>query len=218
MRRDEKSTSDFINELIPKMSGRSGCSSAYPTEEEAMRAKVDKDGSTVVSIKENGSGGEIIGDEEMNEKSSAKETNGNEEIKESCNAKDANGEEVKKNDHEESNDKAARSGDFVSAEVKDTENKSTNETVNGKNNHDTEDGDKEAKHNEQKNKEGKVEEEDKQPAPGGILFGTFFQYMNHNEGESTNGQEVEKSKFEASEDTVSSNPVSQTISESMDTN
>ena len=69
-----------------------------------------------------------------------------------------------------------------------------------------------------KNKEGKVEEEDKQPAPGGILFGTFFQYMNHNEGESKNGQEVEKSEFEASEDRDSSNPVSQTISESMDTN
>ena len=201
------------------MSGRSGCSSAYPTEEEAMRAKVDKDESTVVSIKENGSGGEIIGDEEMNEASSRKETNENEEFKESCNAKDTNGEEEMKNNyHEESNDKSARSGGSVSAEVEETDTKSTKETVNGENNHDTENRDKEAKHNEQNDKEGRVDEEDKQPAPGGILFGTFFQYMNHNEGESKIGPEVAKSKNEASEDKASSNPVSQTISESMDTN
>ena len=202
------------------MSGRSGCSSAYPTEEEAMRAKVDKDESTVVSIKENGSGGEIIGDEEMNEASSGKETNHeNEEFKESCNAKDTNGEkEMKNNYHEESNDKSARSGGSVSAEVEETDTKSTKETVNGENNHDTENRDKEAKHNEQNDKEGRVDEEDKQPAPGGILFGTFFQYMNHNEGESKIGPEVEKSKNEANEETVSQNPVSQTISENMDTN
>ena len=184
-----------------------------------MRAKVDKDGSTVVSINENGSGGEMNADEEMNEASSRKETNENEEFKESCNAKDTNGEEEMKNCyHEESNDKSARSGGSVSAEVEETDTKSTKATLNGENNHDSEDGVKEAKHDEQNNKEGKVEDEDKQPAPGGILFGTFFQYMNHNEGESKIGPEVEKSKNEANEDTVSSNPVSQTISESMDTN
>ena len=90
--------------------------------------------------------------------------------------------------------------------------------MNGENNHDTENRDKEAKHNEKNDEGGKVEDEDKQPAPGGILFGTFFQYMNHNEGESKIGPEVEKSKNEANEETVSSNPVSQTIIESMDTN
>merc|ERR1712227_280044 len=168
---------------LAKHLGTHGCKSAYPSIQEANKARVDVDGSE--SYKGDVCTNEDKNGEEMSENMDTeyeKETK-EDEIKSNDVSDNENSEvDTKKDEEGKTNDDKGENSD-----VKDPEDDDKGEKSDDK---DTEEINEESKDNKNDEADTKGEEEndeeetsnedDKQPAPGGILFGTFFNNMDKN--------------------------------------
>ena len=156
-----------------KMAGhlaRSGCSSAYPSAEEAGQARVggdtDNNQEAISGDKTEGGGDKPEGGKSSEEQGSV-ETEGSKDGDDKVN--DEVTEEVSKNE-----------------EVKEPEN----DSALGK-----EDKQQSESPEKESQEEEKSKDDDEQaPAAGGILFGTFFNYMNQKEEDSGKSEEKSKDK------------------------
>lgn len=151
---------------LAKHIGRSGCQTAYPTIQEANKAKVERDGS----------GGGSAGGTATEEGSSGAPSNVDDESsRDSSSAKSVeNGvttEPMEEDKDEEGKDKEENAPSSVETEVTTKEDQPEVEKADDENT----EKDSEEKDNEEKEKdEDEGGEDDNQPGPGGFLFGTFF--------------------------------------------
>jgi len=147
---------------LAKHIGRSGCQTAYPTIQEANKAKVERDGSGGGTAAEEGSSGapSNVDDESSRDSSSAKSVENGPTT-----------EPMEEDKEEEGKDKEENAPASVETEVTTKEDQPEGEKADDE----TTEKDSEEKDNEEKEKdEDEGGEDDNQPGPGGFLFGTFF--------------------------------------------
>jgi len=175
---------------LAKHIGKSGCQTAYPTIQEANKAKVERDGSTGGSVAEEGSSGapSNVDDESSRDSSSAKSIE--------------NGAPTEP--MEEDKDKEEDASASVETEVTTNEDKAEEKE---KEEDEAVEKDPEEKESEEKEKEDsdkdEVGDDDKQPGPGGFLFGTFFNNMEKKDEEKKDdGKEEDKKDDEKEENKI----------------
>ena len=168
----------FSSKSGNKMAGhlaRSGCTSSYPSQDEASRARV-------------GDGDRDTPEEATVIKDKTSEDKTNEEMETGDN-KNEDGEEV--SDPDQVSNETEKENQTVSCSENGKES-DTNPNENGKkekdaNTNEEVEKEKEKDPNEEEEGEKKKDDDDQAPAAaGGILFGTLFDYMNQKEEEPTN--------------------------------
>jgi len=212
---------------LAKHLGTHGCKSAYPTIQEANKARVDVEGSENTNNAVNTNEDNVRDEPEKND--TASENMDTEDEKESKEA-DTNSNELSENENseaetekkdaeaktddekeQEEDDKPGPGGILFGTFFNNMEKSKTNDdeedTGTSKIDDETERKDEETKDNDNEkddtDKEKEVEddgkttdEDDKQPGPGGILFGTFFNNME----KSKNADEDKEAESEKNQD------------------
>ena len=161
---------------LAKHLATNGCMSAYPSKEEAQKAKLVVDGEEEEAMEEVGE--EKRADEEKDDQQKREEEE--EAFKKQCKTSPRK-DEKEKSSHEKTSEEEERKSEAVN-EVKDEKEKASEEVTNNPS---------------EKEKAGEDEET---PKSGGmLLFGTLFKYMDKEKEEGT-----EKSAEEAKRDNIAS--------------